>query len=76
MGFRNGLTKRRPTPRWSVVGIAGPEPLDRALYYRLRRVYIGVADTEDDHILAPIACRRSLGVGTPGVRAFTANALN
>jgi hypothetical protein len=76
MGFRNGFTKRWPTPRGSVVRVAGPEPLHRALYYRLRRVYIGVADTEDDHILALIASRRSLGVGAPGVRAFTTNALN
>jgi hypothetical protein len=58
------------------MGVARPEPFHRALNYRRGSVYIGIADTEDDHILAPIASRRSLGVGAPGVRAFTANALN
>jgi hypothetical protein len=58
------------------VSVAGPKTLYRALDYRRRSVYIRVADTEDDHILASISCRRRLGVGPPGVRAFAADALN
>ena len=55
--------------------IAGSKALHGPLYDGLGRIDIGIADTENDHILAPIARRRCFPMRSPGIGAFAANAI-
>ena len=52
-----------------------PQPLDGLLNDRLRRVQIGIANTQDNYVFAAIAGGAGFVVCQPGVSAFPTDSL-
>ena len=55
--------------------VPGSELRDRALNDRFGRADIGIADTENDDVLATLTRRSRFIVGEPGISTLTADAL-